>query len=164
MRYPHVESGGRYPALRTIAVLYLAGALFVTAIGIWRAVRVFMYGGEADFATNQLFGPATATAGRVLGGLGWLAVTFIAVLGMAAIAELIKLFIDIEHNTRGLRVTSARSSAMTEAAAATIPAPMGSDGRAVSAATHEGRAVPFVSDRKLFEGEETAEGALLRGH
>ena len=159
MRYPHVESGGRYPALRTIAVLYLAGALLVTVVGVLRAVRVFAYGGDADLATYQLFGPAVTVPGRILGGLGWLAITFIAVIGMFAVAELIKLFIDIEHNTRSIR-----GHAPTMAAApATMPAAMGSNGHS-TAVVHEGRAVPFVSDRKLFEGEETAEGALLRGH
>lgn len=149
MRHPHVSSGGRYPALRTIAVLYLVAALFVTVVGVWRAVQVFR-GGD-DPTTADMVGPMNDAWGRALGGLVWLAVTFIAVLGMFALAELIKLFIDIEHNTRAMSLHSATAAATTAG-----------DGR--GAATHEGPAVPFVGERKILEGDETAEGALLRGH
>ena len=150
MRHPHVSSGGRYPALRTIAVLYLVAALFVTVVGVWRAVRVFTDGG--DQTTADMVGPMNDTWGRALGGLVWLAITFIAVLGMFALAELIKLFIDIEHNTRAMGV---RSSPLSAGAAVTA-----GDGAPI----HEGPAVPFVGERKILEGDETAEGALLRGH
>jgi hypothetical protein len=149
MHHPHVSSGGRYPALRTIAVLYLIGSVLVAGLCVWQAVRVVVWGG--DETTTSLIGPTTTAGGKVMAAASWLAVAFIGLLLMVAIAEMIKLFIDIEHNTRAL--ASAGASAPAGAAAA------GTNG-----GVHDGPAIPFVRDRKLLDGEETAEGALLRGH
>ena len=155
MRKAHVSSGGRYPALRTIAVLHLFAAIVVAVVGAWRAVSVFR--SEGDVLTNDLFGAPTTAAGKVMVGACWLAVTFVAVITMFAIAELIKLFIDIEHNTRALAGSAADASLAARAQGA-----LGADGR--RATVNEGPAVPFAGDRKILEGDETAEGALIRGH
>jgi len=151
MRHPHLSSGGRYPVLRTLAILYLVGAVVLIVMGVWQAVNVFRGG---DTLTNDLFGAPTNTSGKVMASASWLAATFIGALGMVAIAELIKLFIDIEHNTR-----TAASRTATAVATADVVA---GDG----VAAHDGPGVPIIGGRgaKLMEGDETAEGALLRGH
>lgn len=150
MRHPHVSSGGRYPALRTIAVLYLLGAVCVVGLCLWQAIRVIMWG--PDETSYLLFGPANTVVERTVAVVCWVAVAFIGLIGMLAIAELIKLFIDIEHNTRMI----VRSGAPATAAAGLADG----DGALV----HEGPAIPFVGGGKLLDGDETAEGALLRGH
>ena len=164
MRHPHVTSGGRYPALRTIAVLYLIGAVVVAGMFVWQAIRVVAWGG--DEMTYTWFGPAAGVGGKVLGAACWLASGFVGLLLMFAVAELIKLFIDIEQNTRAMAHAATASTKVVQ----TVPT---ADGDVAVAAkstngdgsfVHEGPAVPFLRDRKLFEGEETAEGALLRGH
>jgi hypothetical protein len=151
MHHPHVSSGGRYPALRAIAVLYLVGSLLVVGLCVWQAVRVLM--GDGDETTHALIGPINTTSGRVMAAVCWVAGGFIGLLGMLAIAELIKLFIDIEHNTRSLAAVRAPAAAADGAAAT-----------AMNGGVRDGPAIPFVRDRKLLDGEETAEGALLRGH
>jgi hypothetical protein len=160
MRHPHVTSGGRYPALRTIAVLYLIGSIFVAGLCVWQAVRVFTDGGGET--TVALIGPTNSMGGKVMAGVCWLAAGFIGLLVMFAVAEMIKLFIDIEHNTRAL------AHAGTASAAARAGESIAADGTGVASngtTVHEGPAIPFVvRDRKLFAGDETAEGALLRGH
>src|SRR5947209_7918751 len=97
MRHAYVSSGGRYPVLRTLAVLYLVGAVVYAALCIWRIVAAFSGG---DLLTNDLFGAPTNVWGKVIAAACWLAAAFIGVLAMFAVAELIKLFIDLEHNSR----------------------------------------------------------------
>ena len=145
MRHTHIQSGGRYPVLRTLAILYLAGACLPLIYGAWRAVNVLMYGQSP----GDVFGAPTNWAGRIIVALSWLAVSFLSVLGMVAVAELIKLFVDIEHNTR---MAAMRYGPAPAAEAAATPA--GSD----SADGRMGGRLPWL------DGEETAEGALVRGH
>ena len=82
----------------------------------------------------------------------------LVVLLMIAIAEMIKLFIDIEHNTRvaaqGTGVSSVASARVGSTGAVPVPGAVtvAADGR------DGGRASQWL------EGEETAEGALIRGH
>ncbi len=77
--------------------------------------------------------------------MGSIAGAFIACVWMLAFAEMIKLFIDLEHNTR--------ISAVVHAPGAMVAAGAG-DGQGT--ATHVNRVAAL--------DEETAEAALLRGH
>ena len=133
MREVHVGSGGRYPVLRSLAILYMVGALIVIVFGVWRAIRVFTEGGSYD----PVLGSADSVGEKAVVALIYLAATFLTVLFIIAVAELIKLLIDIEHNTR-------------LAAGGTTAAPVGT--------------TTTTGSRTILEGEETAEGALLRGH
>jgi hypothetical protein len=149
VRSTHLSTGGRYPVLRTIAILYLIAAVLSIAYGIWRAVDVLVNGQTPD----NFFGAAPeSTAGRLMVAGGWLGASFFSALAMVAVAELIKLFIDIEHNTREAALVAhpatGASATMTDTSAPVTPA---GDAKA-------GGRLAWV------EGEETAEGALLRGH
>jgi hypothetical protein len=131
MRAAHFASGGRYPVLRSLAILYMIGAILTGIGGIVLACWMF-------FALPGLQNHVTA-------GVVTLAATFLVVLSMLAVAEVLKLFIDIEHNSRMMgRMESASEMAAAESAAG---GPNGARG-----------------GRRWLEGEETAEGALLRGH
>jgi hypothetical protein len=160
MHTTHVSSGGRYPVLRTLAILYLFAAAAVLVLGVWRAVSVLIGGTDAD-----IFGATPNMASRWLAAFAWLAASFIGVLGMFAIAEFIKLAIDIEHNTR---LAGMRAMAGDVVATTTVPAP----GVAAVVVTETrdngmtaGEGVPGGGRiGQLLEGEETAEGALIRGH
>jgi hypothetical protein len=145
---PHLTNAARYPVLRALAILYLFAAAAVLVVGVWRAVQVLIWGG--DFVTHDLFGSTNTLGARVMVAASWLASAFVGVLVMLAIAELIKLLMDIERNTRAIAHGPA---AMTSAAAAAGAVP----GDGAAATTAGGRIA-------LVEGEETAEGALLRGH
>lgn len=145
MHTTHVSSGGRYPVLRAVAILFMVGAAGIVVGGVYGAVVAF-----------QL---PDSTVGR----LGWamlaLASTFFGVLTAVGMAELIKLFIDVEHNTRMAATQAFRAQAAATLASASAspaaPDANGPDGKAVSSGGRVGQ---------WLEGEETAEGALLRGH
>ena len=162
MHTTHVSSGGRYPVLRSLAILYLFAAVGVLVLGVMRAVTVLVQGGPV----NDFFGAPTNMTGRIMVAMCWLGATFIGVIGMLAFAELIKLFIDIENNTR-----TAGARAVAAAAAApeidVIATPTGTTVVATSAAGSEGTDGGRKTGGRVgqwLEGEETAEGALLRGH
>jgi hypothetical protein len=125
MHKPHVMSGGRYPVLRSFAILYVLGAALTVLGGIVGIVYALV---RAPFSIMD----------RVIISSGILVATCFAVLTMLAIAELLKLAIDIEHNTR----MRAAGPVMREVA------PAGTDG----------------GGRLAALDEETAEAALLRGH
>ena len=130
MRAPHVNSGGRYPVLRALAILYVIMAGIALVAGLIGA-------GWALVAAPWNVG------NRVVLALLTLAGAFFLILGSLAVAEVLKLFMDIEHNSRmaNLRdVPEAMRNANNVA---------GSDG---------GR------NRLREMDEETAETALLRGH
>jgi hypothetical protein len=155
MHTTHVSSGGRYPALRTLAILYLVAACAVLVVGVWRAIRVLTISDPSGF---DLFGATPDMASRLLSAVSWLAASFIGVLAMFAVAELIKLFIDIEHNTR---LAALRSAAVEVAAPAAVVMTTAS----ADASAGNGEGVPGGGRiGKLLEGDETAEGALIRGH
>ena len=150
MHTTHVSSGGRYPVLRSLAILYLVAAVGVVVVGVWRAVNVLV---QQDAAANDLFGAPTGMSGRILVAVSWLAATFIGVLMMFGIAELIKLFIDIEHNTRMAADALDRSRATGMSAAIVVP-----EGAVSGNADGTGGRVG-----QWLEGEETAEGACFAG-
>jgi hypothetical protein len=163
MHTTHVSSGGRYPVLRTLAILYLIAAAAVLIVGVWRAVGVLVSATDSD-----LFGATPNMASRWLAAFSWLAASFIGVLGMFAVAELIKLLIDIEHNTR---LAGMRAMAGEVVATTTVPAP-GVTATVITESPDNGGVATSVGEgvpgggrvRQLLEGEETAEGALIRGH
>ena len=156
----HMLSGGRYPVLRTIAILYLIVAA-VTAIAgiagfIWALAR-----GPAIYGLGQA---PVSWGGRISEGLGILATTFFACVAMLVVAEVIKLFIDVEHNTRtsamalALRAQQLQPSATMAPLPAETVVPPGST-VATSNTTPNRIAVFFHSP-----DEESAEAALIRGH
>jgi len=150
MHTPHVLSGGRYPVLRSLAIIYVIAAgltVISTILGVLYA----------------LFGLRLPWSDRGIAAVGALTAGFLVVLSMLAIAEVIKLVIDIEHNTR-MAATRASAAAVptsvaitTSDAATTIVA---ADGDGDGAA----RATAARSNRLDALDEETAEAALLRGH
>jgi len=160
MHTTHVSSGGRYPVLRTLAILYLLGAVAVLVLGVWRAVNVIT---ATDPGAADIFGATPSLASRLLVAVSWLAASFIGVLAMFGVAELIKLLIDIEHNTRlaGMRAMGDHvgATAVTTTSAGMMPVAtttvVSGDGAGVPAGGRVGQ---------FLEGEETAEGALIRGH
>jgi hypothetical protein len=135
-----VRSGGRYPVLRAIGIFYLIGAAVTAIAGIAGAVWMMVWA------------PA-ALRDRVSMGLGVLAATFFAVLAMLVIAEVIKLFIDVEHNTR--LTASALASRGSPIPAGTVVAP--DSPNLVGDGMHTNRMAAYLDD-------ETAEAALIRGH
>lgn len=87
MLKPHLSSGGRYPVLRSMAILYLFGgavaALAALGVAIWALIA-----GPGDMMD------------RIIIAVGALAAGFFVTISAFAIAEVLKLFIDVEHNTR----------------------------------------------------------------
>src|SRR5262245_33921445 len=77
MHRPHLASGGRYPVLRSLAIIYLIGAGVAILGGLiaagWALVRF----------------PFTVSD-RVILAVASLAATFFIVIGMLAVAELLK--------------------------------------------------------------------------
>ena len=127
MTRPQLLSGGRYPVLRALGIMYLIGAGVGILAGLFAA-------GWALISAPWGVGDRIALALSVLAG------AFFLVLSMCAIAEVLKLFIDLEHNTRLAAVN--RFASMPGGAPST-------DG---------GRMRMDELD------QETAESALLRGH
>jgi hypothetical protein len=131
MTKAHIISGGRYPVLRALAILYMLGALAALCYGIY-------WVGWSLFAAPGSMGERSYLA------LQALAATFFGVITILAVAELIKLMIDVEHNTRMAAVGSAAANG-----GATTVAVTGPDGH---------------TNRVTQLDEESAEAALLRGH
>ncbi len=125
MSKTHLMSGGRYPVLRALGILYMIGALGALCYGLY-------WTGWALFAAPGSMGERFSLT------LQALAATFFGVVTIFAIAELIKLVIDIEHNTR---MAAGNHS---------------NDGEVAPVSTHVNRVSAM--------DEESAEAALLRGH
>jgi hypothetical protein len=144
MHHPHIPPGSRYPVLRTIAILWLVGAVISFIGGIYQAVCALAN------VRSQLWldiGGLTL-GGRIIAFFIWLAVTFFLVVMNIAVAELIKLAIDVEHNTR---LTAHHTAGM----APTTPA---------VAAAGAGAVAGRMTNGGDSEEEESAEAALIRGH
>jgi hypothetical protein len=127
----HIHSGGRYPVLRSLGILMIIAAALALIVGVARGVWGL-------FTVTDTFG------GRLIWLAFWSVGAFISAVMLLAFAESIKLFIDIEHNTR---------MAVPGTTVTTVAAP--GDGSAATGA-HVNRISAL--------DEETAEGALLRGH
>jgi hypothetical protein len=128
MQRVQFTSGGRYPILRSIAIIYLVlGGVSILA-GI---VAVFWMLISAPFAaTDRIILAAAALVASVF----WSAL-------MLGAAEVIKLFVDIEHNTRTASIYRPMTPTATETPA--------TDGH---------------SNRFTALHDETAEAALILGH
>jgi hypothetical protein len=131
MHTPHVMSGGRYPVLRALAIIYVIGAALAAIATVIAVIWALAAGAGAG--TDRLIIAAAAL------GAG-----FFVVISMLAIAEVLKLFIDVEHNTR-------------------MAAP-GRIGMPASVTTEAVRNDGGHMNRMEALDEETAEAALLRGH
>ena len=119
-------------------VFSLSESRKISEAGVVFASYLLFHGwGSPDLAFNDKF------SDRLMESMLALAGTAIIVLSMLAFAEVLKLFMDMEHNMR--------------------LAAMGGGGSANGApgSAEAGRANRVST---LLEGEETAEGALLRGH
>ena len=149
----HFLSGGRYPALRAFGILYLILACLSVLGGIGWAIYY-----AATAQTNLM--TRLFVSGEILAG------AFFACVSLLMIAEVVKLFIDMEHNTR----TTAMALAMRGGTQSAVVA-----GPATSVVAPDPALTPtgtVVSDGHVsrVEGyfhsldEETAEAALLRGH
>ncbi len=138
MHTPRVQSGGRYPVLRTIAILYLVAAGVAAVAAIVGAVWSLFGAGNPWLP----MGTSPNWTDRIIGCFVMLAGGFFATITLLAIAEVLKLFIDVEHNTRLGAVGRFTGEAASVAVAT------GADGRNLLSALDE----------------ETAEAALIRGH
>jgi hypothetical protein len=127
MHRAHVQTGGRYPVLRALGILSMVGALGIVLVGLYGI-------GWSLFAAPANLREKIGLAGGVL------VATFVLAVAVLAFAELIKLMIDVEHNTRiaSMGGVSAGNGSATPA---------------------EGRI-----NRMAEIDEESAEAALLRGH
>lgn len=143
--HAHLTSGGRYPVLRTVAILWLVGAAVTCLYGLWQAIVTL-----GGWQSQMMVSTGMSIGGRLIGACMWLAGTFFAVLFSVGVAELIKLFIDIEHNSRMI----ACQTGGTSSAAPTTPVvssgllPADGDGHRMSG----------------YMAEESAESALIHGH
>jgi len=143
MRHVSIPSGGRYPVLRSVAILWLVGAAISGIYGLWQAL-VTLAGWQSQMAVTT----GMSLGARIIGAALWLAGTFFAVLFCIGIAELIKLFIDIEHNSR-VTACGVSSSSTVATTPTVVPQPAGTgDGHRMSS----------------YLEEESAESALIRGH
>lgn len=142
MAKPHITSGGRYPVLRALAIMYLIMAALAVIGGLITAGYIVWAYRDWSVATRTVWAIVS------------LAGTFFAVVGMLAIAEVLKLFIDVEHNTRTAALASAyRASTTTvETTVAGAPAAV-----ATTTTSPDGGRLSRID-------EETAEAALIRGH
>ena len=136
MRTPHVASGGRYPVLRAIGIIYVVMAGISVIVGLITAGYIL---------ASQPWQMTT----RVVWAIVSLAGTCFAVIGSLAIAELLKLFMDIEHNTRTQPIHATGETTVTT----------------TMSATGDTNGPELVRTGRMRQvDEETAEGALLRGH
>ena len=128
MHRPHLLSGGRYPVLRALAIIYVILAAIAVLGGLigagWALVRLPLTVGD-----------------KIISAAAILVSSFFVVISTLAIAEVIKLFIDVEHNTRIAALRSLRPTAPGDGSA------------------------PGIDGGRFHElSEETAEAALLKGH
>ncbi len=138
MHRPHMASGGRYPVLRALAILELVAAGLLALGGIIASV----YFASVD-------NTATRMSDKLVIALVGVSATFFVVVFTLAFAELIKLLIDIEHNTRiALSGMEGRAAPAETASASYVPS--GDGGR--------------INRISQMTEEESAEAALIRGH
>jgi len=158
----HLLSGGRYPVLKTIAILYMIGAIGVCLYGLFVAGWC-LFGQQAPWVPVS-FTPAWGS--RIMACISALGGTFLAVISMLAIAEGIKLFIDGANSLRIVARNGFIGAATSSPSVAVV-----TDGNAVVTASSSDGNTAGTDGR--FGGRmaaleeidaETAEAALLRGH
>lgn len=91
MHVPHLHTGGRYPVLRSLAILYLVCAGLAAVLGVVAGGWVLMELG------HRTLWERTVLAGMIVGG------ALLSVITLLAIAEGIKLFIDIAEGVWHMR-------------------------------------------------------------
>jgi hypothetical protein len=128
MESVHFRSGGRYPVLRSIAIIYV----FLGAIAILGGIVAMLW-----MLIRAPFGPMD----RVILAAAALVSSVFGCALMLGAAEVIKLFVDLEHNTR-----------MASMFRPLTP----TSGETPNAGGHVNR-ISMLED-------ETAEAALIRGH
>jgi hypothetical protein len=121
--------------LRALAIIYVIGAA-LAAIATVVGVIYSLAAGDGSFADRLIQAAAAIGAGLFM------------VVTMLAIAEVLKLFIDVEHNTR-----------MAVPGRIGMPATVTPD-----TARADGGPVMGHVNRIDALDEETAEAALIRGH
>jgi len=128
MQRVQFSSGGRYPVLRAIAIIYLFLGGIAVICGVVAMLWLLL---RAPFsAMDRVILAAAALVGSVFG----------CTLMLGA-AEVIKLFVDLEHNTR-----------------------IASMYRPMTPASGETPDTGGHTNRISVLEEETAEAALIRGH
>ena len=138
MHTPHVASGGRYPVLRALAIFYVIGAALAALSAILYCVYALAFS-RLGWSDRLIL-----AGGALVGG-------FIAVISLLAVAEVLKLFIDIEHNSR-----MAVPGRIGMPATVEVTTPDNNGGVSTLTATSGNRIAAL--------DEETAEAALIRGH
>lgn len=88
MRKPHIMTGGRYPVLRSVAILSLLCAALAMCIAVISAGWVITQLGDRSF------GQRAALAFTVLGG------GFLVAIAILMVAEVVELFIDMATSLR----------------------------------------------------------------
>jgi hypothetical protein len=152
----HLMSGGRYPVLKTIAILYLIGAGVMALAGLFAAIWA-LAAGSAPWV------PVTVTpniTSRIMGFFAILGTTFLGVISMLAIAEGIKLFID---GANSLRIIARRNLSGAMPTAATVVAVEGAPVSTTTVISGDGKPGGRLAALENLD-EETAEAALIRGH
>jgi len=138
----YVLSGGRYPVLRSLAIIYVVGAAIVALATVLACGFILI---SARFAmTDRLIICAAAL------GAG-----FFMTVSALAVAEVLKLAIDVEYNTR--MNASPTSTVVTVGSQGAEVAMIGSG----SGTDERGNG---LGGRLGTLDEETAEAALFRGH
>lgn len=136
MQSRQFTSGGRYPILRTIAILWIVSAILALAYGIFQAISTLIGSTRPEVIPIH-----PAWGGHIGGFFVWLAITFFAVIINLAVAELIKLAIDVEYNTR---MTAMSTSALaTPAAGPAVVAPRTGDGTRTRMADESAESAPI---------------------
>src|SRR3954451_937907 len=112
LQKPHLSSGGRYPGLRALGILFLMGTAIALVGGLVFAGWLLA---SPDFSTHL--------STRVVLAVTTVALVFFFILGLLAAAEVLKLLMDIEFNTRaaalrlGPRAAGAEPSPAAEGSA-----------------------------------------------
>ena len=136
---PHISSGGRYPVLRALGIIYLIGAAVAGIAGIVIACWVML-------ASPDVWGLPAKFSTRCIYSASVFAASFLVVISMLAIAEVIKLFIDMADSMRTMRVVSLSARPATPSSEELITLENGRRNR-----------ISALDD-------ETAEAALVLGH
>jgi hypothetical protein len=156
----HLMSGGRYPVLKTIAILYLIGGVVVALYGLFVAAWC-LFGQPAPWIP---VGHALNWGSRIMACITALGLTFFGVISMLAIAEGIKLFIDGANSLRMMAAGRSASSSGSNVSVMTEgPAVVTASDLSPSISSSDGKFGGRLATLEELDAE-TAEGALLRGH
>jgi len=152
----HIMSGGRYPVLRSLAILNMVASGILIILGLISACwAVFGSTGIWSMIDPPMtMGRRLLLASAILGG------TFFSVVFLLAVAEAMKLFMDIAHSLRMMLGVTRDITAVTGAIARTAPP----ETVAFTPAAPAASADDGNGNRIEILDEESAEMALIRGH